>query len=215
MAALPLFRMRQCVRQSCRFRFPIPDGSLEGEQCPRCGAETFLATKAFAGNRPEGHSAANAPPLEGLLDNIRSVFNVGAIFRTADGAGFRRLHLCGITATPDHRKVAKTALGAEESVPWRRHYSALDAIKTLKREGYRLWALEGEEGAQSIFQVDSFALVDPVVLVVGNELAGIDPEVQAACHRLLYIPMVGVKESLNVAVAFGIAAYHLRYGPAR
>lgn len=214
MAALPLFRMRQCVRENCRFRFPVPDGSLEGELCPRCGAETFLATEVFAGNQSEVHRAANGPPLEGLLDNIRSVFNVGAIFRTADGAGFRRLHLCGITATPAHRKVAKTALGAEESVPWSRHYNALDAARSLREAGYRLWALERDEGAQSIFQVDASALSDPVVLIVGNELAGIDPDVQAACHRRLCIPMAGVKESLNVAVAFGIAAYHLRYGSA-
>ena len=213
MAALPLFRMRQCVHKSCRFRFPIPDGSPEGEQCPRCGAETFLATEAFAGNQPKSRPAAGGPALEGLLDNIRSAFNVGAIFRTADGAGFRHLHLCGITATPAHRKVAKTALGAEESVFWSRHYNALDAVRSLKEEGYCLWALERDEGAQSIFQVDASALSDPVVLIVGNELAGIDPDVQAACHRILYIPMAGVKESLNVAVAFGIAAYHLRYGP--
>lgn len=212
MASLPLFRMRQCVRKSCRFRFPGPSSTLKGEQCPRCGAETLLATEPFAGNHPEASPAPGGPPLEGLLDNIRSVFNVGAIFRTADGAGFRRLHLCGITATPAHRKVAKTALGAEESVPWSRHYNALDAVDALKGQGYRLWALEHDAGAESIFHVDASSLDGPVVLVVGNELAGIDPGVRAACHRLLYIPMVGVKESLNVAIAFGIAAYQLRYG---
>lgn len=150
--------------------------------------------------------------LEALLDNIRSIYNVGAMLRTADGAGIRRLHLCGITASPDHPKVAKTALGAQDAVPWAAYPNSLDAADFLLREGYELWGLESGARAESLFGVQAPPEQTRLVLVVGNELAGIDPALLARCHRVLAIPMHGVKASLNAAVAFGIAAYYLRYG---
>lgn len=133
------------------------------------------------------------------------------MLRTADGAGLARLHLCGITATPEHPRVAKTALGSEDAVPWTAYANALDAADTLQARGCQLWALESGPQADSLFAVGVLPTA-PLVLVVGNELAGVDPALLARCARVLSIPMQGVKGSLNAAVAFGIAVYHLRFG---
>jgi tRNA G18 (ribose-2'-O)-methylase SpoU len=140
------------------------------------------------------------------LDNIRSIFNVGAIFRIADGVGLSQMHLCGITATPEHPKVVKTALGAEQSVPWQYHPNALDAAQALRAAGYQLWAIEGHPRAQPLSAVQA-APAEPIALLAGNEKAGVDPALLSLCDRILHIPMQGRKRSLNVAVAFGIAAY--------
>ena len=222
-----MFQIRQCQVESCRFRFPAPAGD-HNLNCPACGAPTSLITAPFVpGSHPpvepvrsrhfSAHPAQQPknheqPTVEALLDNIRSIFNVGAIFRTADGAGLRRLHLCGITATPNHPKVAKTALGAERATAWTHHNNALDAAKALKGQGMQLWALERRAGSQSLFAANPLHAGTPLVLVVGNELAGIDPQLLGICDRVLHLPMEGIKESLNVAIAFGIAAYHLRHG---
>lgn len=208
----PRFLMRQCAQPSCRFRFPVPAASDKGEVCPRCGAATYAATEPFAGHRPRPVTTAKAPAVEALLDNVRSIFNVGSIFRTADGAGIGPLHLCGITATPEQPKLAKTALGAEGSVPWRYNGNGLDAAAALKADGRQLWALESGRGSPSLFDVMPDPAGAPIVLVIGNERAGIDPGILALCERVVQIPMQGVKASLNVATAFGIAAYYLRFG---
>ena len=147
-----------------------------------------------------------------FLHNIRSVYNVGSMFRSADGAGIARLYLCGYTATPEHRKLHKTALGAEEAVPWLHDRDGLGAAVRLRAAGYHLWALELAPAADSLFAVGRLPQDAPVVLVVGNEVQGLEPELLALCERVLAIPMRGVKESLNVAVAFGVAAYHLCQG---
>jgi 23S rRNA (guanosine2251-2'-O)-methyltransferase len=202
--------MRQCRDNTCRFRFPVPVASGE-PACPRCQGLT-AAIVSF----PNRAAAAVQPPpslvVEALLDNIRSIYNVGAMLRTADGAGLRRLHLCGITATPDHPKVAKTALGAQDAVPWIYYPNAVDAAERLLQDGYELWGLESGARAMPLFSVKAGTGLKQVVLVVGNELAGIDPDLLSRCNRVLSIPMQGVKASLNAAVAFGIAAYYVRYG---
>ncbi len=206
------FEVRQCGDESCRFRFPAPAAS-EPLACPRCGGPTASAGQPY----PERRNSPAAPAagrLEAMLDNIRSIYNVGAMLRTADGAGIGHLYLCGITATPDHRRVAKTALGAEAAVPWSAHPNSLDVADDLIAKGYRLWGLESGPHAEPLFDAARAPLHGPLVLVVGNELAGIDPALLARCERVLAIPMAGVKESLNAAVAFGIAAYYLRYGRA-
>lgn len=209
--------MRQCQSDACRFRFPAPAGTNEGLQCPECGALTAFVGQSFAAPSPradwspQSSPDSAAPIVEALLDNIRSVFNVGAMFRTADGAGLHHLHLCGITATPRHPKVAKTALGAEQATPWTRYRNALDAAQRLQGQGAQLWALERQEGSQSLFSAAPREADGPLVLVVGNERAGIDPQLLARCDRILHIPMAGMKESLNVAIAFGVAAYYLRH----
>ena len=151
------------------------------------------------------------PVVQALLDNIRSSLNVGSMFRTADGAGVTHLHLCGITPAPDHPKVAKTALGAEYSVPWTQYWDALEAAASLKQGGFELWALEGGPRSESIFNAAKELPEKPLLLVVGNEVSGVDPGLLELCPRVVSIPMQGAKQSLNVAVAFGIAVYTLRY----
>jgi tRNA G18 (ribose-2'-O)-methylase SpoU len=207
----------QCQSEACRFRFPAdPAGSRTagtGSRCPRCGEPTTVAARVHPGQRDvEAVTAAGGPPVEALLDNIRSTFNVGAMFRAADGAGLRRLHLGGITPTPADPKIGKTALGAERSVPWQQHLNGLDAAQSLRAAGMRLWALEGGAQAEPLFQAAAGLDGEPLLLVVGNELTGVDPGILALCERVVAIPMQGVKRSLNVAVAFGVAAYWIRFG---
>jgi tRNA G18 (ribose-2'-O)-methylase SpoU len=171
-----------------------------------------FVTEPFAGHRVKRPDSPTrpTPTIEALLDNIRSAFNVGAIFRTADGAAVSHLHLCGITATSENPRVSKTALGAERQVPWRYYNNALDAAVQLKGRGYCLWAVEGGERAESLFDVTAELTDNPILLIMGNEVTGIDPALLDLCDRVLYIPMYGRKSSLNVEVAFGIAACHLR-----
>ena len=155
---------------------------------------------------------SNGPLVDALLDNIRSTFNVGSIFRASDGAGLRHLHLCGITPTPDNPKVAKTALGAEHSVDWIYHLNAVQAARELKSQGFHICALEASPPSCSIFQVPPDLFASPILLVVGNEVTGVDSELLNISDIVLSIPMHGKKESLNVSLAFGIAAYTLRFG---
>ena len=212
MTAAPRFLMRQCAQPTCRFRFPVPAASRKGNICPRCGAATYAATEPFRGQRPGANVSSRAPTVEALLDNVRSIFNVGSIFRTADGAGIGPLHLCGITATPEHPKVAKTALGAEAAVRWRYNSNGVDAAEALIAAGRQLWALESRRESDPLFDLRPDPAGAPIVLIVGNERAGVDPGILALCDRVVEIPMEGVKASLNVATAFGIAAYYLRFG---
>jgi tRNA G18 (ribose-2'-O)-methylase SpoU len=142
--------------------------------------------------------------LRGLLDNIRSVFNVGSIFRSADGGGFERLYLCGVTPTPANPKLSKTALGAERAVAWQAAPNAVELAERLIAEGKHLWALEETPGAESLLGAP--APPDGTVLVAGGEVTGIDPHLLRLCERTFKIPMYGSKRSLNVATAFGIAA---------
>ncbi len=204
------FQLRQCLNAACRLRFPVTDERAPGERCPVCGAATILAAE-YAGGRPPSTSPLPARPVEALLDNIRSIYNVGSMLRTADGAGLRHLHLCGITPPPDHPKIAKTALGAEQAVGWTRYANGLETAVSLQQRGYQLWALEGAPDAQPLLAT-AVPPHAPILLIVGNELAGVDPGILAVCDKVLYIPMQGLKHSLNVASAFAVAAYHLLWG---
>ncbi|MBI4417436.1 MAG: RNA methyltransferase [Ignavibacteriales bacterium] len=142
-----------------------------------------------------------------LLDNIRSLYNVGSIFRTSDGAGIQKLFLTGYTPTPPRREIDKTALGATNSVPWEYARNPLETLATLKRTGVTILALERTDSSRPYTQVARVEF--PICLVIGNELTGIAPEVLAACDGALEIPMFGLKHSLNVAVAYGIAVFEL------
>ena len=141
-----------------------------------------------------------------LLHNIRSLHNVGSMFRTSDGAGVEKLYLCGETGIPPRPEIAKTALGAEESVPWEYWMDAKECIAKLKGKGFRIVALE--LGPKSV-DYRKFVTKVPTCLVVGNEVEGLPRGVLALCDDFIQIPMRGAKESLNVSVAFGIAVYEL------
>lgn len=193
-------------------RFPVAEGSPLGAECPLCGAPTEWSDVAWrTQGAPPPRSPLPGPPLEALLDNVRSLRNVGAIFRTADGAGVRHLHLGGFTPTPEHPKLAKTALGAERSVGWTRHLDPAAAAATLVQGGARLWALEGGEAAEDLFEIEALDPSRVIVLVLGHEVSGVDPRVAEHCERTICIPMAGHKGSLNVSTAFGVAAFTLRH----
>jgi len=142
-----------------------------------------------------------------LLDNIRSAWNVGSILRSADGFGFSHAYLCGITPTPELDAVRKTALGADEYVTWSHHKDAVKLVKGLKKEGWKIFALEEHERAQPVGQIAN--LVNDTVLIVGSEVTGVDPELLDLADKIFYIPMRGQKRSFNVAVAFGVAGFSL------
>ena len=156
-----------------------------------------------------------------ILHDVRSVHNVGSIFRTADGVGFEKLYLCGITPSPLDRfkkirpDFAKVALGAEKSVAWESVEDIGMLIKKLKKEGWKILALEQSKTSISLTSLKSDIPEDVGLrhsaLVVGNEVGGIPASILKLADAILEIPMLGKKESLNVAVAFGIAAYRLRF----
>ncbi len=207
--------IRQCLRPSCRFRYPVTATESGASACPKCGSPTRLVESPYQGLKVDPRPGLTGPQVQALLDNIRSSLNVGSIFRTADGAGVSHLHLCGITPAPDHPKVAKTALGAEFIVPWTQYWDAVEAAASLQQGGFELWALEGGPRSESIFEavqgLGRSQPAKPLLLVVGNEVSGVDPGLLELCQRVVSIPMQGAKDSLNVAVAFGIAVYTLRY----
>jgi 23S rRNA (guanosine2251-2'-O)-methyltransferase len=205
-------QIRQCTNPSCLFRFPDPADTAALRFCPKCGwaLETILLPDSVPTGRIV-QTNESAPIVEALLDNIRSSYNVGSIFRAADGAGLRQLYLCGITPTPDNPSIAKTSLGAETSVSWTCHLNAVRTAKELKERGSQIWAMEASPRSRSLFTAVGSIKSSPIVLVVGNEVCGVDPEILALCDEIVWIPMEGLKESLNVSIAFGIAAYTLRY----
>jgi tRNA G18 (ribose-2'-O)-methylase SpoU len=152
-----------------------------------------------------------------IAHDIRSVHNVGSIFRTADAAGVEKIYLCGITPSPvDRFKVvrpdfAKVALGAEKFVPWELAKTTASVIKKLKADGYEIFALE--QSKRSVpYHAMRLAGDARAAIVVGNEVKGLPPSILRAADRILEIPMMGKKESLNVAVAFGIVVFGLRFG---
>jgi tRNA G18 (ribose-2'-O)-methylase SpoU len=141
-----------------------------------------------------------------LVDNVRSLHNVGSIFRTADGAGVSKLYLCGITGTPPRNEIRKAALGAEEHVAWEYHRDPVKLVRRLKAEGVRTVVLEAAPGAARYDEADYGF---PLCLVIGHEFHGVRPELLEAADEVIAIPMAGMKISLNVAVAFGVAIYHI------
>ena len=205
------YEIRVCV--SCGLRYPLVEGHPFGTRCPVCMGDTRIVLKQTL-------NAENVAPAETnqegrrrfavLLDNIRSAWNVGSILRSADGFGFAHAYLCGITPTGDHEAVSKTSLGAEDSVPWSYHKDAVKLVKGLKAEGWKVYALEEDTRAIPLEPGGlPSELGEHQVLIVGNEVSGVDPELLDLCDRIFYIPMHGEKKSFNVAIAFSIAAYAL------
>jgi 23S rRNA (guanosine2251-2'-O)-methyltransferase len=156
---------------------------------------------------PDEALASARHPVIGVLENVRSLYNVGSCFRTADAMLLERLVLTGYTPAPPRSEIAKTALGATETVPWEHESDVIAAVRRLRDEGVAVYALEITEGSTPIDAVP--ALRFPAALVVGNEIAGVSQAVLEHCDGALEIPMYGVKHSLNVAVAFGIGVWEL------
>jgi len=144
-------------------------------------------------------------PVSVLLHNVRSLYNVGAFFRTADAVGLTRLHLSGFTGAPPSRQIAKTALGAEQHVSWERS-DPIALIDERRRAGWEVAAIETVDGATDLYDWQPRF---PLLVVFGNEVEGLSPEIVGRCDTHVRIPMVGTKRSLNVATAGGVVLYEL------
>ncbi len=147
-------------------------------------------------------------PVYVVLNSIRSSYNVGSIFRTSDGVMIEKLYLCGYTPHPPKKEVLKTALGSQNSVKWEYAENPVDVVKKLKEQGVKIIALE-----QTDKNIPYYSLTKsdfPMCLIVGNEITGVSQELIDLCDASIEIPQYGIKQSLNVAVAYGIAVFELR-----
>ncbi len=161
-------------------------------------------------NRPtlENIDKVKKAPIYVVLNSIRSSYNVGSIFRTSDGAMIEKLYLCGYTPYPPNKQVLKTALGSTESVKWEHVDDAVELVKKLKSNGVKICALEQTNKSIPYYNVKSNNF--PLCLIVGNEITGVSQELIDLCDFAIDIPQYGIKQSLNVAVAYGISVFELR-----
>ncbi|MDX2045595.1 MAG: RNA methyltransferase [Chitinophagaceae bacterium] len=156
----------------------------------------------------EEFKEADKTPVVVVLDNVRSMHNVGSIFRTADAFLIEGIYLCGYTPRPPHRDINKTALGATETVSWKYYSGVLDAVKELKTAGYELWAAEQAENSYKL-QDAGFSTGNKIAIVFGNEVEGVSNEVLELCDGCIEIPQQGMKHSLNISVAAGIVLWEI------
>ncbi len=207
------FQIRVCQNPECGLRYPLTEGSTFGDRCPACLGETAAALEKAIEREPIIEVKSQAPEaiLHVLLDNVRSAWNVGSILRSADGFNFSHAYLCGLTPTPEKPEVNKTALGAEKFVTWSAHKNGVELVHSLKQADFEIWALEHTANSLPIDQVavDRWNL-GTKVLVVGNEVTGVDPGILEISDRVVHLPMRGRKRSFNVAVAFALAAHIMR-----
>jgi len=141
-----------------------------------------------------------------ICDNIRSLENIGSIFRTSDALGVSKIFLCGISGKPPHHKISKTALGAEERIPFEHHKQISRIIERLKKNKVQIVSLEQNKKA---IIYTKFVPKFPLALIVGNEVKGISKKILKKSDKIIFLPMLGKKESLNVSVAFGVAGYEI------
>ena len=203
------FQIRVCKNPDCGLRYPLLKESQFGERCPVCLGETVSVFEQSTSQEivQDKSPISLNTNLYVLLDNIRSALNVGSIFRSADGFEFSHIYLCGITPTPDLGEVRKSAVGAEQYVEWSSHKNAVELINSLKNMDYEIWALEKTRNSIAInTAIANFQKPKRLLLVVGNEVTGVDPGILETVDHITHLPMRGRKRSFNVAVAFAIAA---------
>jgi tRNA G18 (ribose-2'-O)-methylase SpoU len=147
-------------------------------------------------------------PVRIILDNIRSLMNVGSVFRTSDAFLIKEIILCGITATPPHREIQKTALGATESVDWRYVESTADAVRELQEQDIKVYAIEQAEESKMLDHVQ-FNFDNEIAIVMGNEVKGVSDEVMELVDDCIELPQFGTKHSLNISVTTGILIWEL------
>ena len=158
--------------------------------------------------RPSLDDVRNTPrlPIYAIIEDVRSLFNVGSIFRTADALHLSKLYLCGYTGFPPQREITKTALGAEHTMPWVKRHNAVDVARELQAKGMQIAVLEQTTDAVDFWSAD---IRFPTCFVVGNEIIGVSDELVALADLCLEVPMMGIKQSLNVATAFGVLGFEL------
>ena len=147
-------------------------------------------------------------PIIAVLENVRSAYNVGSVFRTADAFLIEAIYITGYTAKPPHKEIKKTALGAEETVDWKHFATANEAIFSLKQDGYKVFAIEQVEGSYKLQSV-SFEQDEKIAVVFGNEVTGVEQSTIALCDGCIEIPQLGMKHSLNIATAVGVVLWEL------
>jgi len=157
---------------------------------------------------PHQYKRAEKSPIVIILDNIRSLNNIGSVFRTSDAFLIRKIYLCGITATPPHKDIQKTALGATESVNWEYRKNTLDLVKDLQQEGVKVIAIEQAEDAVLLNELEVKA-GETYAVIFGNEVKGVQQDVVSACDTVVEIPQYGTKHSLNIAVSVGVVIWDL------
>ena len=165
---------------------------LKSDELNRVGVEEFKEQEKL--------------PVVVVLDNVRSMHNIGSVFRTADGFAIEKLYLCGITAQPPHREIEKTALGATQSVAWTHFESTVEAVASLREEGYEIIAIEQASGSIMLntFQPESSK---KYALIFGNEVNGVSEEVMAKIDKCIEIPQFGTKHSFNIVISAGIVLW--------
>lgn len=146
-------------------------------------------------------------PIVVILDNIRSMHNVGSIFRTADAFLIESVYLCGFTPQPPHRDIHKTALGATETVNWKYYNTTLEAVQYFKKKHYTIWAIEQTTKSMALQNIAFHK--KPSAIIFGNEIAGVEADVLSLCDAAIEIPQYGTKHSLNVSVAAGIVLWQM------
>ena len=151
---------------------------------------------------------AEKSPIVVVLENIRSAYNVGSVFRTADAFLIEAIYITGYSAKPPHKEIKKTALGAEETVAWKHFVSGKEAIDELKKEGYAVFAVEQAEGSCEL-QAMSFEPGQKVSFIFGNEVTGVEQSTIQLCDGCIEIPQLGMKHSLNIATAAGVVLWEL------
>ena len=154
------------------------------------------------------YKASEKQPIVVVLDHVRSLYNVGSIFRTCDAFRMNGVCLCGITAQPPNPEIHKTALGAEDSVPWRYFKKTEDAVNWLKEDGYTILAIEQCEGSTMLYNFHRDSN-EKYAIILGNEVKGVQQQVVDMCDGCLEIPQYGTKHSMNVSVTAGIVLWHL------
>ena len=145
-------------------------------------------------------------PVIAVLENIRSAYNVGSVFRTADAFLIESIYITGYTAKPPHKEITKTALGAQDSVDWKYFDTTRAAIEHLKKDGYKIFAVEQVLGSIPLQNIDNLS-VNKIAFIFGNEVTGVEPEIIALCDGCVEIPQFGMKHSLNISVAAGIVLW--------
>ena len=167
-----------------------------------------LSNEEIKGKRPAIGDVKETEryPISVIAENIRSLYNVGSMFRTSDGALIEKLWLCGYTGFPPRKEIDKTALGSVETVPWEHSEDTISVIKRLKNSGYLIAAIEHTDSSKSYIEAEYDF---PICIMLGNEVEGLTEEAVNLADMAIEIPMYGIKQSLNVSVAYGIVVYHL------
>lgn len=159
----------------------------------------------------EEFKRSDKTPVIAVLENIRSAYNVGSVFRTADAFLLEAIYITGYTCVPPHKEIKKTALGAEESVEWNHFINATEAIRSLKEKRYKIYAVEQAVNSLKLQTID-FTADDKIALIFGNEVTGVEQETILQCDGCIEIPQLGMKHSLNIATAAGVVLWEIVRG---